>query len=335
MGKLGSVLTVAKRILASRLLRYGFVVLAVVLGVYFVIDQWHDIHRALDRIGAGASVLALVSVLGALACTMLLWRALLTGLGSRLPLLSASRVLFVGQLGKYLPGSVWPVLAQMELAAEHRVPRHRTGAASVITMGISVLSGLLVGLVTMPFTGGGRQYWWAFLIAVPLVVCLYPPVLNALLRFGFKILRRAPLDRPLPGRALAAAMAWSLAAWACYGLQIWILIVRAGASPATAYPLAAGAFAFAFAVGFVMILAPAGAGFRDVLLAALLAPAVGPGAAAAIALVSRVATTLADVIVAAAAIVSYRLGSGGGAVPAGPGPAPETEPGQAARRVAP
>lgn len=307
---MGSVLTAAKRVLASRLLRYGFVVLAVVLGVYFVIDEWREIHRALDRIGVSASVLALVFVLGALVCTMLLWRALLAGLGSRLPLLTASRVLFVGQLGKYLPGSVWPVLAQMELAAEHRVPRHRTGAASVITMGMSVLSGLLVGLVTLPFTGGGEQYWWAFLLAVPLLVCLYPRVLNALLRLGFKVLRRPPLERPLTAKALMAAMGWSFLAWVCYGLQIWILVIRAGASPATAYPLAAGAFAFAFAVGFVMILAPAGAGFRDVLLAAMLTPATGPGAAAAIALVSRVATTLADVIVAVAAIISFRLGTG-------------------------
>lgn len=321
MGKLGSVLTAAKRILASRLLRYGFVVLAVALGVYFVIDQWRDIQHALDRIGMAASVLALIAVLGALTCTMLLWRALLAGMGSRLPLLAASRVLFVGQLGKYLPGSVWPVVAQMELAAEHRVPRHRTGAASVITMGISVLSGLLVGLVSLPFTGGGARYWWAFLIAVPLAVCLYPPVLNALLESGFRVLRRAPPERPLTGRALTAAMGWSFAAWAFYGLQIWILVIRAGASPATAYPLAAGGFAFAFAVGFVMVLAPAGAGFRDVLLAALLAPAAGPGAAAAIALVSRVVTTLADVIVAAAAIVYSRLGPG--------------EADQAARRAAP
>jgi hypothetical protein len=36
-----------------------------------------------------------------------------------------ARILFLGQLGKYLPGSVWPVLAQMELGKTYRVPRHR------------------------------------------------------------------------------------------------------------------------------------------------------------------------------------------------------------------
>ena len=64
-------------------------------------------------------------------CTMLVWRALMAGVGSPLSVGVASRVLFIGQLGKYLPGSVWPVLAQMELASDHKVPRARTAAASV------------------------------------------------------------------------------------------------------------------------------------------------------------------------------------------------------------
>jgi hypothetical protein len=63
-------------------------------------------------------------------------------------------VLFVGQLGKYLSGSVWPVLVQIELAAEHKIPRARTAAASVINMCLSLLCALIVALLTLPFTRG-------------------------------------------------------------------------------------------------------------------------------------------------------------------------------------
>lgn len=324
---MGSVLTVAKRIVASRLLKYGFIVVAVGLGVYYVVDQWHDIHRALDRIGLPASILALVAVLGALVCSMLVWRVLLAGLGSRLPYLTAARILFVGQLGKYLPGSVWPVLAQMELAAEHKVPRHRAGAVSLISLGMQVLCGLLVGLVALPFTGGIAQYWWAFVVAVPMAACVYPPILNRLLGFGFKIMRRPPMEKPMTGRVIAASVGWSVLAWIFYGLQIWILMVQSGARPATALPLAIGVFAFSFAIGVLAIPLPAGAGLREILIVAMLSPAVGPGAAAAITLVSRVATTAGDVIVAGAAILSFRLRSrrnaaGGEEAPV---PVPENE----------
>jgi hypothetical protein len=237
---------------------------------------------------------------------MLVWRVLLAGLGSPLPVRVASRVLFVGQLGKYLPGSVWPVLAQMELATEHNVPRLRTGAASIINMGLSLLCALLAAFVTLPFTGGFTKYWWAFFMALPLLVCLYPPVLNTLLRFGFKILRRPALEQALTGKVIAVAMGWSLLSWVFYGAQVWVLMLKLGAHAGPSLPLAVGAFAFAWAVGFVAVLAPAGAGFRDVLLAAFLAPSIGIGPATAISLVSRIATALADMITASVAVISYR-----------------------------
>lgn len=294
------------RILASRIFRWGFVALTVAIGVYYVVGQWGDIHHALDRIGLLISFLSLVGVLLALVCTMLVWRVLLAGLGSPLPISVTARVLFVGQLGKYLPGSVWPVLAQMELASEHNVPRLRAGAASIINMGLSLLCALLVAFVTLPFTDGFTGYWWAFLTALPLLACLYPPVLNTLLRFGFKILRRPALEQSLTGKVIAVAMGWSILSWLLYGVQIWVLMLKLGAHVGPSLPLSVGAFAFAWAVGFVIVLAPAGAGFRDVLLAALLAPAMGVGPATAISLVSRIATSLADVITASAAVLSYR-----------------------------
>lgn len=303
---LATTLRLMKRILASRILRYGFVAATVAFGVDYVADSWDEIHDALAQIGIGASLAALACVLASLTAAMWVWRTLLAGLGSPLSFRVAGRVLFVGQLGKYLPGSVWPVLAQMELATEHDVPRHRTAAASVINMVVMLLAALLTGLVTLPFTRGVAQYWWAFLIAVPLVACLFPPALNAMMRFAFRVLKRPPLEHPLTGREIAIAMGWSFLSWLCYGLQIWVLMVRVGAGPAAALPLSVGAFAFAFAVGFVIVLAPAGAGFREVLLVALLSPAVGTGPATAITLVSRAATTLADAITAGAATVGYR-----------------------------
>jgi hypothetical protein len=215
-------------------------------------------------------------------------------------------VLFVGQLGKYLPGSVWPVLAQMELATEHNVPRLRTGAASIVNMGLSLLCALLTAFVTLPVTSGFTRYWWAFLMALPLLACLYPPVLNRLLRLGFKILRRPALEQPLTGRVIAVAMAWSILSWVCYGAQVWVLMIKLGAHAGPSLPLSVGAFAFAWAVGFVIVLAPAGAGFRDVLLVALLTPVIGTGPATAITLVSRIVTTLADMITASVAVLSYR-----------------------------
>jgi uncharacterized membrane protein YbhN (UPF0104 family) len=293
------------RLLASRIFRFGFVALTLAFGAWYIVGHWSGIRSGLSSIGLSAALGALACGLVALAFTMLVWRALLAGLGSPLSVSVASRVLFVGQLGKYLPGSVWPVLAQMELASEHKVPRARTAAASVISMCLSLLCALIVALLTLPFTHTLARYWWGFLIALPLLVCLYPPMLNRLLRLGFRILKRDPPDQALSGKVIIVAMAWYVASWIFYGLQIYVMALRVGVRPLSGLPLCIGAFALSWAIGFITP-SPAGAGFRDVLLVVLLSTQMSAHDAAAITLVSRVATTLADGITAGVAVASYK-----------------------------
>jgi uncharacterized membrane protein YbhN (UPF0104 family) len=186
----------------------------------------------------------------------------------------------------------------MELGSAHRVPRHHSASASVLTMLVSVLTGLLTALVTLPFVAGSAPYLWAFLAAPALLACLHPKVLNYVLGRLFRLTRRPPLEQPLTARAIATSLAWSFGSWIFYGLQIWLLATRLGAPRGTGALLAIGGFALAWSAGFLAVFAPAGAGVREVVLVALLSPVLGVGAATAVALVSRVLTTAGDLLAA-------------------------------------
>lgn len=292
-------LPLARRVLTGRPVRWGFVAVAVGLGAWAVAREWSPVADALGRLGPLPVLGALACVLLAMGASMQVWRVLLATLGSPLPARAAARIVFVGQLGKYLPGSVWPVLAQMELATAHRVPRHRSGAASVLTMLVSLLAGLLAALVTLPFAAGAATpYRWAFLAAPVLLVCLHPRVVNPALALLLRLARRPPLDRPLTGRAVLAAVGWGLVSWLLYGGQVWLLVTRLGAPGWREALLSVGGFAFAWCVGFLVVLAPAGAGVREVLLVALFGPVLGVGGATAVALVSRVLMTVGDLLTA-------------------------------------
>jgi glycosyltransferase 2 family protein len=289
------------RLMATRPVRWAFVVAAVVLGAYWFGEHWASVSAALGRLGFLAVAGAFISGLLGLLATMQVWRLLLAGLGSPLPTRASARIVFIGQLGKYLPGSIWPVLAQMELGKEHKVPRVRSAGASVLTMLISVLTGLLAALVTLPFVARSTSYRWVFLAAPVLLVCLHPKVLNQILDRALRLARRPPLERPLSGRVVAGALAWSFSTWICYGLQIWLLATRVGLPYGRGALLATGGFAFAWCVGFLIVFLPVGAGVREVLLIAALSPFIGAGAAGAVALVSRLLMTAGDLSTAAAA----------------------------------
>jgi hypothetical protein len=164
---------------------------------------------------------------------------------------------------------------------------------------LTLITGLLVALVTLPFVPASTPYRWALLAAPVLLVLLYPGVLNSVIGRLLRLARQTPLEARLTAGPLLRAMAWSFASWLCYGLQIWILATRLGAPAGKTALVAVGGFAFAWSIGFVVVFAPAGAGVRDVLLLVMLGSVVPTGEATAIVLVSRVLMTVGDLLGAA------------------------------------
>jgi uncharacterized membrane protein YbhN (UPF0104 family) len=289
------------RLAGSRPVRWVFLAATVGLGGYAIAHDWSHVQAGLSRLGPLVTVSALACVLLALLATLQVYRVLLTALGSPLPARAAAQILFVGQLGKYLPGSVWPVLAQMQIGAAHKVPRSRSASASVLAMLMSLVSGILIGLVMLPFAGHAAPYRWVFVLAPVVGVCMHPKALNRILDRLLRLARRPPLERPLTGGTVAAALGWGVVSWIFFGLQIWLLGSRLGLAGGFGLLLAIGGFAFAWCAGFLVVFAPAGAGVREIVLIAVLVGVMSRGDATAVALVSRVLMPIGDLLSAGAA----------------------------------
>jgi uncharacterized membrane protein YbhN (UPF0104 family)/SAM-dependent methyltransferase len=283
-----------RRTWLGRVLRYGFLLAVVVLAVLTVRDRYSQVAHGISELSAASVVGALAAVAVSLWLSMLSWRRVLADLGSPLPLSASARVFFVGQLGKYLPGSVWPVLAQMELARDHGVPRPRSGAAAVVAIGLGLVSALIVAGALLPFAVSGTG--WRLLVIAGLVVSLAiasPPVLNRLLAGGLRLLRRAPMETALTARGLATATGYAVASWVTQGLAVYALALSLG-SGAVLLPLSLGSYAAASALGIAVIIAPAGLGVREPAIVAALAGQLGAGGALVVALAIRLALTIAD-----------------------------------------
>ena len=89
------------------------------------------------------------------------------------------RVFYLAQIGKYLPGAVWPFVAQMELGKALGVPRQRSAVAGLLFVGLHCATGLLVASATLPFASpaAAEHYWWVLALTPVLLVVLHPRVL--------------------------------------------------------------------------------------------------------------------------------------------------------------
>jgi glycosyltransferase 2 family protein len=253
--------------------KIGFGIAVLTFGVWFIASRWSRVRAALDTARPGWLVLAAgFAVLGLLA-SMAGFRAVLTAVARRLPIPDVARVHFISQLGKYVPGSVWPIVALSELGRRYQISRRAAASAGVLTLVFSLVTGAVVGvtLVVIAAARGSSGLWWLLLLIPVAFVLGHPRVVMWVVNRLLRLIHRQPLEVELQGRALREVLAWPLVAWLFLGLQCWALVVALGGSAAASVVPAIGGFALAYTAGTLFIPAPAGAGIRDAILAVALA----------------------------------------------------------------
>jgi glycosyltransferase 2 family protein len=280
----------------------GIVLFALV--VVATARNWSDVRDTVGRMSPLELVLAELLVLAGLGASVMTWRQSLQELGSRVRIRHAAKIYLVGQLGKYLPGSVWAVLLQMELARKVGVRRSRSFVAGIVAVGVNALTGILIGLLIIPSVA--HNDWWRYAVfgclAVACAVALTPPVLTRLVGLGLRLLRRPPLEASVTWPGMLRAAGWSLGSWLSYGMCVWVLAMGAGAPAGESFLVCLAGVALAMTAGFLVVVAPSGIGVREAVLVAALSPVLDTGEALSVALVVRLAFTLADLLAAAATL---------------------------------
>jgi len=269
----------AKRSRAKSVVRVVALVVALALCVAFLVPRAGDIADAFSRQNPWTLVAALVVGAAATYVTFLSWRALMAGAGHHIPLAAAQRVFFLSQIGKYIPGSVWPIVAQADLGREHKVPPARSVAVGMLTLLVSCGAGVCVAAVTIPFVqpDAFARYWFVVLLVPIVLAALHPAVLRFGLRLASKVTRRDLGTIDIRLGAVVRAFGWA-------------------------------AYALAWLVGFLVFFLPAGLGGREAVLTAMLTAGVPLGASAAVsvAVMSRVLLTVVDLLFALGAVLGER-----------------------------
>jgi uncharacterized membrane protein YbhN (UPF0104 family) len=293
----------------GRIAPYVFIVLAGGAAVYAVSRRRAELTVVLGHLGPLAVVASVLFGLLGTGASFLLWRQMLLGLGADPPRSASFRVFFVSQLGKYLPGSVWPVLAQMEFGKKTGIGRRTMLAANALTLALSLAVGLIIGAALLPLTSTSalRRFGWFFLFLPFLLALLHPRTIPGLLDWLFKRIGRSPLGQRLAWSATLRAAGWALVSWVLLGLHLYALTSGLGVTGPRILAATIGGFALAASVGILVVPAPAGAGVRDVVLIATLGVSMTSAQALGVGLASRVVLIVADLLMAALAVLTSRL----------------------------
>lgn len=275
----------------------AFVALLILTAMAHAVDDWSAAFRQMANTppSALAGALGLLVIAGLAA--MRSWVAALPDVAANTR--DWGRVFYVGQLGKYMPGSLWAAAIQAQLARRLGAQPRQLLAGFVIAFGVSISCSALIGAPGAYLTWG----WGAVVFTVLAAICGLGVLATTAQTARFTHFTRVPLRV----RDVARSVAWSTAGWVLAGLHLSVLMIAMGAPIAEALLIAPAASALAVGAGSLAIFTPGGVGVRELVLMACLSSMVNPAQAAAAAVLSRLLYLAADLLLAASTISVPRL----------------------------
>lgn len=293
------------RTLVIGALRTLLIVLVIAAAVWQLWTNWDQVAHTISELQWHRAALSLMAVVVGIACSTMSWQVLLDDLGRPIGVGRGAQIFLVGQLGKYLPGSIWAYVLQIELGHKAGLARARVFAATVFSVLVAIVAALIAGALAIPriVDEDPRLGWlpWLYLVLPVALAMLWPPVLTRIVRFGFRILRRPRPDHPVTLRVVLASLAFAIGSYVAFGVHLWLLADTREGLTLSPLALCIGTMGIAMLAGLVFFLLPSGVGARELVIIVALTPLVGVGAATAYAAVSRVMFILADLATAGTA----------------------------------
>lgn len=279
--------------------------IVIAFSVFALRDSWADVRTSIRRLSIADVTLAGAALLAASYAMFTSWRCLLEATHSApVPRKELRAMYFCSQVGKYVPGSVWPAVIQAQIGTRNHIPRVRVVTAYLYSMvaGLAVGGVATIGALAIPASG-----WVRLMVAgavagglVLSVAFCHPSGSQRLWRW---VITRRASGAEVPHLAPATTvrvLAWCLLGWVLIGVQAWCIARPLGASVGDMVPVASS-FVLAVVVGVVALPLPAGAGIREAVVVLTLGTLLGDASAVSVALIARGISVVMDIALAVAA----------------------------------
>lgn len=291
-------------LLAALVVLYAFIALR---------GQWDDAAAGLGELDIAWGWIAAATIVVLLTYLLLIetWRRILVAWSAELRFAAASRIWFVSNLGKYIPGKIWSIAAMSAMARQNAVSPVAAAGSSILIQVVSVAAGIGVVLATGA-QAVDRPVIAAIIVALLLAaIGITPFLMPGLIRRVAGLLGRNVIIPPMDSSIVWWAFARVVLSWISYGVafQLFVRGVLGDAAGATTSYIAV--YAASYIIGFLALFAPGGAVVREsAMVAGMLRLGLsGQADALTIAIASRLWLTVVELLPGLAYLAIGRRGN--------------------------
>lgn len=283
-----------------------------VAGIAFVTSRIIRDRNAIADAMASADLgwLVVGGVAGGIAMALIgvNWLLILRHAGAAAPWRRGMAWFFVGQLGKYVPGGIWPIVGQAELAHRGATPRGAAYYSTAMSMVTTFLGAAAVAAITGMMTPTDHRLLVvaiAALLVMLFVAIASPTARRALDRLAQRVTTRT-LRLPDP-RWFALVVARHLPVWLAFaGMNIFAAVALGVDIDGPLVVELIFVTCVSWMVGFVVVGVPGGIGVRETVFISMTSATLGADIAVSVAVLSRVMSIAVDLVGAAVSVAVAR-----------------------------
>jgi hypothetical protein len=283
-----------------------------VAGIAFVVAkvvaEREQFAEAIRQADPGWLIASCMAGLLAIVGIAVNWIGIIRARGSVVPTVPGLHWFSVGQLGKYVPGGIWPVVGQAEMARRGGVGRGDAYAGTALSMATTLLGAALLAAMAGLASPEGRRVLGSALAAglVAGAVCFAVGPIRRRLQAVVSKVTRGRLDVPTIAD-LARWTARHVPVWLAFSAaNVFALIALGGPRDGGTMVDLAFATCVSWMAGFVIIGLPGGIGVRESVFVGLMSAPLGSALAVTVAVIGRLVSIVADLLAAGGSVIVDR-----------------------------
>jgi uncharacterized membrane protein YbhN (UPF0104 family) len=296
----------------------GWIVAGIIIYILFrtIYNNREQLAKWDWRIDWFYALISAATLVGAYLCGSQGWREVIRGFGIQIKLYESFRVVYLANLGRYIPGKVWQVIGMVGLAKELSIAPSISMASFALVQAYAlpasfILIPLTLGLgdstATLAVYRDVIYIFMAVVVVVFLILFFRPDGLEWALNKVLKLFKQEPVKYKPNMKNRISILIWYIFNWALFGLSFHFFLKALIVDMPIPIYISTGAYITAYILAYITLISPAGLGVREGIMSAIIAPHLGGPVAASIALINRVWITIAEVIITILALATYKL----------------------------
>ena len=276
-------------------------------------QNWEEVVQFEWKLHPGMLALSIGLHLLTFAAFSKVWSWLIGAYGFEVKFRYAFKIGYLANLGRYLPGKIWPVFGMAYIAKQVNIDERASVTSWAVALVYAISSSFavcaciaafypeLIDIATRLVPRSVALAGLSLVALVSLTLIIYPQVVSRVVNIGLRVLRRETLDFDIDRKTSFRVFLGYAACWMLYGLSFWTFLqaINAGAE----IPIHVGIMSFilSYQIGYFAFFAPGGIGVRELALTYSLGPFIGP-LAAGVAVAGRLWNISVEIIAALVAL---------------------------------